>query len=280
MICIFPVNFFDMTNNRDEQLVYHAIVALLPPHRSSVLQSCQPFLSQSLGAIMMATVDDETMALAVQIAAEMRRIQRNATAATSTNSQDREGGAKAVQPSVATPKTFMPPTPGMYQQEPPSSSGRRVRTDSSSPRSGQSYMMVEPLQTQGPMYYGTEMSMPPMSQGTFTEPFGQRPEEMPAADDQLPFPPGVKDLLHWGATHVSWGKCKGLSYQEVLVANTEEMSSYRKWILARIKSGDAKIKDLANYLQKAGADSTVSLTRGEVIPGTDEVRYFKKTNNR
>ena len=140
-------------------------------------------------------------------------------------------------------------------------------------------MMVEPLQTEGPMGSGYGVPMPSGDQTPFSESFQHVSEGRVRQDDQLPFPPGVKDLLHWGATHISWGKCKGMSYQEVLVSPKEEMKSYRTWILARIKSGDAKIRDLANYLQRAGAQDRGHLIQGETIPGSDEVRYFKKTDS-
>ena len=119
--------------------------------------------------------------------------------------------------------------------------------------------------------------MPSGSYSSSSESFQYLSEGTVRSDDQLPFPPGVRDLLHWGATHISWGKCKGMSYQELLVNSTEEMKNYRQWILARIVSGDAKIKDLAKYLQRAGAQDTSRLIQGEAIPGSDEVRYFKKS---
>ena len=142
----------------------------------------------------------------------------------------------------------------------PTSSGslRRAREDQSSPRSGSTYMMIDPTEVPIPF--------PEHNEGL----------EMPAGSTQLP--EGIRSLEEWGQTLLDWGKYEKmkLSYHELVSETAPDFVSYRKWITSRADGANtsARHRDLAKYIRAMSSDEVSHSTIH--FPGSQETRSFKK----
>ena len=87
----------------------------------------------------------------------------------------------------------------------------------------------------------------------------------------IPLPPGVTSLEDWGSYRVAFGKFQGKkTYSQILSASSDEMGSYRTYIMSHRFSGSAQLKDLAAFLVASGYQGEAD--QRPVIPGTTIAR--------
>ena len=88
-------------------------------------------------------------------------------------------------------------------------------------------------------------------------------------------PEGVSSMEMWGRSMVSFGKYKGKKCcLEILMDNSEDMVSYKKYLYDHTSHGSHQLRDLTSYLKASGYQHMKS--QQPMIPGTDIVREFKR----
>ena len=87
-------------------------------------------------------------------------------------------------------------------------------------------------------------------------------------------PPNVTDLNQWGRTLIQFGKYKtsGMTYEELALADTKEMNSYKVWVVAHLGQTTGQCQDLGRFL-RAYTDAGM-IKKPAVIPGTNFVRQY------
>ena len=198
------------------------------------------------------------MEAALRLASEMVRRQA---------SESGHGSAEALPTPQAQPKAFAPPGATPHHHH------RRPRTESGSPRSGSTFMMVDPIQMPVPDIDPFLSSQTPF-EGMYYVPHAEAPD----VSHQNPLPPGVPSLERWGQTIISWGKHKSATYGQLSDVTSDEYVSYRRWLLQRDQtSTDGRLRDLGAFLRQKGHGQHGSSSSSQLIliPGTSEARKFR-----
>lgn len=86
-------------------------------------------------------------------------------------------------------------------------------------------------------------------------------------DQPVVFPPGISSVTDWGSYQVAFGKFQGKkTYEQILMEKTDEMVSYRQYLMSHCFSGSAQLKDLVAFMMAAGYQGDQD--QRPKIPGT------------
>jgi hypothetical protein len=89
-----------------------------------------------------------------------------------------------------------------------------------------------------------------------------------AVVSKLPtLPPGVSSVEDWGTYQVAFGKFQGKKiYSQILTEKSDEMNSYRNYLMSHRFSGSAQLKDLVAFMMASGYQGEKD--QRPMIPGT------------